>query len=81
MNLVQFISDRVEQELLMAYFLESDDDDGHEVRVNSGTCYPSCNDLMYSSQVFYSNVKRDANQEDVKTYVINQIIVFLVNIG
>ncbi|CAG4976206.1 unnamed protein product [Colias eurytheme] len=44
----------VEQRLIYAYYKDSDEQREHHEY--SSSCYPSCNDVLYSSQVYYSDL-------------------------
>lgn len=47
---------KVEEQLIYAYYAESDE---QATKEESESCYPSCNDVIYSSQVFYSDLTKD----------------------
>lgn len=52
---------KVEEQLIYAYY-----DDSEEQRSSKSTstsCHPSCNDFMYSSQVFYSDLIKEPGNE------------------
>ncbi|CAB3251666.1 unnamed protein product [Arctia plantaginis] len=55
---------KVEEQLIYAYYAESEDERG--TRHESRSCHPSCNDIIYASQVFYSDLTKDLENSSHK---------------
>ncbi|XP_061717305.1 pickpocket protein 28-like isoform X1 [Cydia pomonella] len=48
---------KVEEQLIYAYFADSEEQ--RKPTGQSSSCHPACNDVIYNSQVFYSDLKTD----------------------
>ncbi|XP_073954823.1 pickpocket protein 28-like [Choristoneura fumiferana] len=51
---------KVEEQLIYAYFADSEEQ--RRPTGASSSCHPACNDVLYNSQVFYSDLKPDASE-------------------
>lgn len=52
---------KVEEQLIYAYY--DDSEEQRKPKSTSTSCHPSCNDFMYSSQVFYSDLIKEPGNE------------------
>lgn len=57
MIIIIFSLAKVEEQLIYAYYAESEDERG--TQIESKSCHPSCNDVIYANQVFYSDLTRE----------------------
>ncbi|XP_075982410.1 pickpocket protein 28-like [Anticarsia gemmatalis] len=56
-NCINKVGAKVEEQQIYAYYAESEDERG--TQQESKSCHPSCNDIIYASQVFYSDLTKD----------------------
>ncbi|XP_050682729.1 pickpocket protein 28-like [Leptidea sinapis] len=58
---IKNVKEVVEQLLIYAYYKDSDEQRQHHQA--SSSCYPSCNDVLYSSQVYYSDLGKQRRDD------------------
>lgn len=56
---IELVKAEVDEQLIYAYFADGDEMDHNEETLS---CHPSCNDVIYTSQVFYSDLKKDQDE-------------------
>ncbi|CAH1634777.1 unnamed protein product [Spodoptera littoralis] len=56
---ISSVEAKVEEQLIYAYYAESEDERGTSQAQESQSCHPSCNDVIYASQVFYSDLTKE----------------------
>lgn len=71
--------ERVGEQLIYAYYADSEEQRQHHQDPTS--CYPACNDVLYSTQVYYSDLikepaKANADFGSNKTLVNLFFIIF-----
>ncbi|XP_026318129.1 pickpocket protein 28-like [Hyposmocoma kahamanoa] len=60
-NCINSVKAKVEEQLIYAYY--DDSEEQRKPKSTSTSCHPSCNDFMYSSQVFYSDLIKEPGNE------------------
>ncbi|XP_026736722.1 pickpocket protein 28-like [Trichoplusia ni] len=70
-NCISSVKAKVEEQLIYAYYAESEDERGtqHE----SKSCHPSCNDVIYANQVFYSDLTRENTSHKWGTFKLGEV--------